>query len=84
MTSHRMLQYANWCSGGNIDEFWTSPSCLTLYQAHVSQVLNRSELHHWVGFGVLNSMLGPTWPLNHAGLYRTGVPHDRTLASRPP
>ena len=35
------LQYAKECSNGDVDKFWSSPSCLALYQAHVNKVLTR-------------------------------------------
>ncbi|KAK9861038.1 hypothetical protein WJX84_009430 [Apatococcus fuscideae] len=33
--------YAKACNGGNFAGFWSSPSCLKMYQDHVGTVLNR-------------------------------------------
>ncbi|KAK9827542.1 hypothetical protein WJX74_009674 [Apatococcus lobatus] len=33
--------YAKRCSNGDVDLFWSSTACLSLYQAHVNKVLNR-------------------------------------------
>ena len=36
-----LLQYANWCAGGNKDSFFTNSYCQQLYMNHIKTFVNR-------------------------------------------
>ena len=36
-----LLQYADWCAGGNKDSFFTNSQCQQLYMNHIKTFVNR-------------------------------------------